>query len=118
LRENMSEQLTIRELGKLLDKRSDDDYVRFDFGGFSPIDVDSYRGYYKDLAIEYGQDCDITVRDFHKMLMLSIGETYDGYKGGKFTMEKDTPLWVANYGKIPRSGLQITENAQIPLLLE
>jgi hypothetical protein len=31
-------------------------------------------------------------------LKLTDGMTFEGYKGGSYTMHRGTPLWVANYG--------------------
>ena len=62
-----------------------------------PTHLISYRGYYSDLAIEYGKDT-MTVGEFGDMLKNAVGETFTGYKGGDFTMSKITPMWVDHYG--------------------
>jgi hypothetical protein len=97
----MSEIITIDQLVKLLEKRPKDQSVSFDFCGFIPDDVDSYRGYYNELAISYVpyQGKSITVDTFLNMMMDVVGETYTGYKGGNYTMEKETNVWVDNYGR-------------------
>ena len=60
-------------------------------------DLDSYRGYYHDLAFEptdnYEQAGSILER-----CQDAMGEVFTGYKGGEFMMGALTPLWVAEYG--------------------
>lgn len=74
--------------------------------------VNSYRGYYSDLAIEFynvqysTKERDIvTVGDILKTLKDALHETFEGYKGGEYVMEEDTPLWLGYYGE--SSGLAI-----------
>ena len=58
----------------------------------------SYRGYYSDLAFEAAGN-PMLVTDLIDMLTNEcLGKTFTGYKGGEFTMESDTPLWIAEYG--------------------
>jgi len=35
--------------------------------------------------------------DFIDKLKEAVGKTYTGYKGGEFTMTRDTAIWVDNY---------------------
>ena len=70
-----------------------------------PIDIDSYRGYYCDLAIEYSDTSNYF--DLLQALEEAIGKTYTGYKGGNYTMCEDTTVWVSNYGKC--SGLALVD---------
>lgn len=63
-------------------------------------DVGSYRGYYEDLAIPYASDAKpVTVATFAAALRASIGETFDGYKGGDYVCSARTAVWLANYGR-------------------
>lgn len=73
--------------------------VCFDFENAHPTHLGSWRGSYCELAIrfEFEGSC-LTVVDFLKKLHEAVGATYEGYKGGEFTMGKNTPVWVANYG--------------------
>ena len=65
-----------------------------------PTGFDSYRGYYSDLALEYDTENKfITVGELLKKAEDCIGKTFTGYKGGEFTMTKDTTLWIGNYGE-------------------
>jgi hypothetical protein len=56
----------------------------------------SYRGYYCDLA--FGKQRQGTVKEALEYYSTIIGETFQGYKGGDFTMGKSTPLWLAKWG--------------------
>jgi hypothetical protein len=78
--------------------------VRFNFEYLFPIGLDSWRGSYCELAINFEGSVrgsklnppdDVT---FLKWLKEANGKTYTGYKGGEYLMGKTTPLWVANYG--------------------
>lgn len=95
-------------LGKAIDafeKYPKDAPVVFDVGG-SPDDPHSYRGYYSDLAFEPTDpqvDEHKTVTEFLSELTESLNETFNGYKGGDFIMDKDTPLWMANWGECGRA---------------
>lgn len=56
----------------------------------------SYRGYYEDLAF-------LPVRNAKVSDMLAhakgaLGKTFEGYKGGDFTMHEYTAVWIAEYG--------------------
>jgi|SRR3984957_9010364 len=69
-----------------------------------PARVSSYRGYYEDLAIEYDEDSDhrkMSVGEFLRMLRAAIGYTFAGYKGGNYTMSRESNVWVANWGNAP-----------------
>ncbi len=94
--------LGIEDLVRLLYLQDQEKSIYFDFLGFRPTGkVDSYRGYYSDLAIEFsnGSDSDCTVGELAKVLDNAIGETYEGYKGGEYIMNEDTKVWVSNYGE-------------------
>ncbi len=92
--------LGIKEIVELLRLQDQEKSVYFDFLNFRPTgEVDSYRGYYSDLAIEWGGDCDCKVEDLVKVLDSAIGKTYEGYKGGEHIMSEDTKVWVSNYGE-------------------
>ncbi len=56
----------------------------------------SYRGYYDDMYVEreeYDDQKTETVKEFRERLQLAIGQTFEGYKGGDYMMNKDTPVW-------------------------
>jgi len=99
-----SDQLTLGELilklEPIVEKQGEDEAtVRYDFEYLFPNNVDSWRGRYSELALNFtteGQE--MKVSDFLIMLKDCIGKEFTGYKGGEFTMNKHTPIWVANSG--------------------
>ena len=60
-------------------------------------DPHSYRGYYSDLALE-PTTTPIKVNQLIDQLEAVIDTELTGYKGGKFLMSADTPVWVSPYG--------------------
>jgi hypothetical protein len=88
-------------LGDMIDALSGvkpDAIVEFDFGGFQPTGIASYRGYYSDLALSFGED-GMSAGDLQTELIKADGSTFTGYKGGDYVMDRRTPVWVANYGR-------------------
>jgi hypothetical protein len=96
-----SSQLTLGELIlKLENVKDKKKKIEFDFNGnHGPTKIRSWRGSYNELAIDYGMDDRYTLLQFIEELKGSIGKTYEGYKGGDFTMGKITPIWVAHWGE-------------------
>jgi hypothetical protein len=62
----------------------------------------SYRGYYAELAFEPAGWELGTVDDFMEELSEAIGSTYEGWKGGEFTMGLDTHVFLAYEGTTGR----------------
>ena len=62
-------------------------------------DLDSYRGYYAELAVDTGYT-KVDVTQVIKSLKGSVGKTYTGYKGGEYTMAGHTDLYWAEYGSL------------------
>lgn len=74
--------------------------IVFDNGKRWPLYLDSWRGAYDELAIAYSKtEPRISCRQFLGHLKDAVGKTFQGYKGGDFTMDKNTPLWIANCGE-------------------
>lgn len=74
--------------------------IVFDNGKRWPLYLDSWRGAYDELAIAYSKiEPQISCRQLLGHLRAAVGKTLQGYKGGDFAMDKNTPLWVANYGE-------------------
>jgi hypothetical protein len=74
--------------------------------------MDSYRGYYEDLAIGWAvskdyKDAAPKAGALREALRSAVGSTYGGWKGGEFTMREDSRVWIANSGY--STGLQIIE---------
>jgi len=111
-----SNQLSLGELiqevekSGLKDKDGNPKEVYFDFGYMQPIGLDSWRGSYDELSLEYSEDeTDKTYYwDAEKLLSelrSAIGKEYTGYKGGEYTMSESTPVWVAKYGMSGNTGV-------------
>lgn len=56
----------------------------------------SYRGFYDELAFEPHRDT--TVGAMLKDAESALGKTFTGWKGGDFTMEKHTTVWMSQKG--------------------
>lgn len=108
-----SNQLSLGEIIKRIEncgsisKNNEPKTVCFDFGSAIPTTLDSWRGDYSELALGYkltGYDNDenhlaeITVKDLLAELKSAIGKTFNGWKGGEYEMNENTPVWVANPG--------------------
>jgi hypothetical protein len=95
-----SDQMTLRELIISLEAISDKTLpVYFDNGKHWPNELDSWRGVYAELALEYDQTPEApNVQVLLDELKSAVGKTFTGYKGGDFTMGNHSPVWVANYG--------------------
>ena len=73
--------------------------VRYDFEYLFPTSIDSWRGSYAELALNFqAEGNELTATDFLKVLKDAVGKTFCGYKGGDYVMSRQTPVWVANYG--------------------
>ena len=77
-------------------------------------DADSYRGYYSDLAFAPLYDTEPrTVKEALDAAEDAHGKTFEGYKGGEFTMEGDTPVWYSHYGTCGPAIIGITDEGVI-----
>lgn len=56
----------------------------------------SYRGYYTELA--FIPEKNTTVGEMLKCAKDALGSTYQGWKGGEFTMDEYTDVYLAEYG--------------------
>lgn len=76
--------------------------------------VSSYRGYYNDLAIHEGEP-NATVAELIEVLKDAIGSVYEGYKGGNYTMHRDTLCWFAtDYGDCSQMAFVLPSGGDIP----
>jgi hypothetical protein len=111
-------QLTLGELtGKVMvfakyhgeDKKElkEQGKVFYDFGDFYPTEINSWRGDYAQLALNYISEGDyevrikkpvITVLEFLKLLNDTFDTDFEGYKGGTWTAHNKTNIWVAEWG--------------------
>lgn len=77
----------------------------------------SYRGYYEQLAFE--PVADTTVADMLAAAQEALDTTYQGWKGGDFTMSESTDVWLAYEGEsyaetIDRISLALMLGEEIP----
>ena len=68
---------------------------------------ESYRGYYADLSLPQAR-VPATADKLLVMLKSAYGSTFEGYKGGDFEMDGDTPLWIAANGETGRALIDTT----------
>lgn len=66
----------------------------------------SYRGYYEDLAFEKEVGNRTVESLLSELKGVCLHNTFEGYKGGYFYMDIQTPLWIADYGS---SGVEIVD---------
>jgi hypothetical protein len=98
----MADHLT---LGGLIEQLQDVDPAKeilFDFCFFMPKQFRSYRGFYEDLALgyeSYDRGLSISALDLYNRASDMLGKTITGYKGGDYLVDRDTRLWVANWGE-------------------
>ena len=96
------DKMPIKTLGEtilMLEAQPSDNLIKIDFTTGNPNGVGSYRGYYEDLAIHYdNQKPPINVKVLLRWLRNAVGGIFSGYKGGDFTMNTKTIVWVAEYG--------------------
>lgn len=97
-------------LGDFIDalKRCDpEEPVKFDFVHFGPTTLESYRGYYEDVALGYTDVGDYPkVKDLIAHCETTIGKVFSGWKGGNGRpVRRDTTLWVANPGESGSTGI-------------
>jgi hypothetical protein len=72
----------------------------------------SYRGYYSDLAFELGTNTR-TVGEVLEDCKSSMGQVFNGYKGGDYPMHHMTPLWVASYGCCGKKLIDIANDGSL-----
>ena len=92
-----SEQLTLGELILKLEMVKNKELpIVFDKENKFPKSVGSWRGSYCELAIFYYDEKPVTIKcsEFLETLKNTVGETFGGWKGGDFTMHRQTPVWV------------------------
>jgi hypothetical protein len=99
----MIEILSLGGLIAILERRDQNEPVVFDFCGMLPTHLESYRGYYADLALGHApgggmRSSGPTVSDLLRTMQGAVGKTFTGYKGGEYRMDPGTRLWVDNPG--------------------
>jgi hypothetical protein len=110
-------QLSVKELIDQLAEHPQDATIMVDLGNGElryPDDLSSYRGYYEQLAIEYRSglgrhEKPPTVDDFTTALRGKVFDTVQGYKGGTYTIQNNTPVWVSQWGECSDSAVSSVE---------
>lgn len=106
--------------------------VWFDFAGTYPVELQSWRGAYRELAITFDYEGRVahrcnetssspkypTAEAFLAMLRAAVGATLTGYKGGDFTMDEQTPVWVANHGDCGNTGVVGVKDTGYSVVIE
>ena len=98
-------------LGQLINKltpiqqESPEILVSYDFVSLFPTLIDSWRGDYSQLALNYGFGTHLNTTEFLSLLESANGASFTGYKGGDFFMNYHTPVWVANCGESGFTGI-------------
>ena len=95
-----------RQKERMADGKTEEATVRYDFEYLFPTYIDSWRGIYAELALNFvgtgrsgdSNEKEMTVTAFQQMLKDCIGKEFTGWKGGEYVMSKHTPVWVANAG--------------------
>lgn len=95
------ETISIGQFIDLLEKQNPSYPITFDFCDFVPMNFDSYRGFYDQLALGYSDDHSqkVTVATLLEKAKDAQSQTYTGYKGGSYQMTPETPLWCDNWGR-------------------
>jgi hypothetical protein len=77
----------------------------------------SYRGFYSDIALEPDIMCPLDAL-VDRLTEVLDGETFGGYKGGDFTYNENTPVFIAVKGELgyPLIGLRLVEGIIQPVL--
>jgi hypothetical protein len=94
-------------LGDIIERLEREDPLRVLPVGFT--NPHSFRGDYCDLAFEPAQN--IRVEDVLDAARSAVGATYEGWKGGSYTMTEHSRCWISYEG-------ESSDNAIGPLLLE
>ena len=58
----------------------------------------SYRGYYDDVAFEYDSLAVQQASGLLSICLETLNRVFTGYKGGEYTYDIGTPVWVARWG--------------------
>lgn len=112
-------QMSVGEVIAKLRSCKEDADVYFDFCGTKPTGTASYRGYYEDLAIDWtdreaiGLKCGQLLQCFEQ----ANNKDQSGYKGGWYTVNNDTAVWVANWGECDGTAVISIENDDYRIII-
>lgn len=109
--------MSLGQLITILKRKDKQTPIYFDFDGWRPKGLTSYRGYYEDLALTYGRD-DISIDQLLNRCERAMGEEFYGYKGGNYRAGADTHIWVADWGSAFGTGLVGVKDDDYRIVLE
>lgn len=101
-------ELTLKEIIEFLE--AEPDHARLIPLGFGK--PSSYRGYYEDLMFE--PVADTTIAEMLEAARNAHGKTFEGWKGGDYTMGDHTRCWLAWRGN---SGGEVIGSVLLTLML-
>ncbi len=93
-------------LGQLINDLEEykDEFIDIEFeDGTIPQTLDSWRGSYNCLSLEYEAEGNKSSYELYRQCFNANGSMFTGYKGGDFIMDSDTPIYKANYGECGNS---------------
>jgi hypothetical protein len=103
------------------DNQTEEALVVYDFEYLFPTMIDSWRGSYSELALNfscYEDSKPMTVSEFLELLKKTVGKEFTGYKGGEYIMSKHTPIWVAQCGNSGNTAVvEIVDNGYEVVLI-
>lgn len=116
--------MTIGEVIDALETAGPAVRVVFDFGGVVPSTVESWRGIYAEAALgfaggDYSSNANPTAAGLLEVLRAAIerGNVFDGWKGGEYQYDRDTPLHVDNRGCYTNTELTRVEVGEFEVML-
>lgn len=109
-KERAESQMTLGKLIAALEALSPERII----DGFG--DLESYRGYYCDLAFE-PNGLPRTVASLLADCRKAMGAVFTGYKGGEYMMGASTPLWIAPYGSCGDKLIGLTQTEPITAIV-
>lgn len=105
-RKRSGAQMTLRKLIERLEQMPPD--VMIDIS-----EPHSYRGYYSDLAFAPGEK--IKATEALAICRAAMGQIYEGYKGGDYMMDSNTPVWSASGGCCGQKIMTIRDDGSLEL---
>lgn len=101
----MTERLNLGQFIDVLAAIDPEAFVFFDFGNFTPERFTTWRGAYEQLALTFTEARAVKVADVLAAANDCVGAVFEGYKGGNYRMDRNSKLWVANYGHTNWTGI-------------
>lgn len=97
----MRHPMTLGQIIDTLKRKEPTEEVRFDFVYFRPTTLRSWRGDYSQLSLGYAHDSPktTTVAELLAECEAAVGKTFQGWKGGDYTMNERTRVYVGNSGE-------------------